>query len=107
MRLELQPADWFELLDEPVKEVSVGANDIQVVYFRVRAMNFGLQPFQVTAWGSQLSDAILKRVQVYPDGSMMTYSHSDYLLPDQPVTLPVSYRDETIVGTQTLLVKMT
>ena len=61
-------SDWFELLDEPVKEIEIAANDITVVYFRIRALDFGSQPFQVTAYGSTMSDAIRKDVRVFPDG---------------------------------------
>jgi hypothetical protein len=68
VRLEVQPENWFELLDEPVQEITIPANDITVVYFRIRALDFGSQPFQVTAIGSKLSDAIRKEVRVYPDG---------------------------------------
>ena len=69
VRLEVQPENWYELLDEPIQEITIPANDITVVYFRIRALDFGSQPFQVTAYGSKLSDAIRKEVRVYPDGS--------------------------------------
>ncbi len=79
VRLELEQAGWFELLDEPSKEIRIEANDITVVYFRIRATDFGLQPLKVTAWGSSMSDAIQKEVRVYPDGKSITYTQSDRL----------------------------
>jgi uncharacterized protein YfaS (alpha-2-macroglobulin family) len=106
VRLEVAPAAWFELLDDPSKEITVAANEITVVYFRLKALQFGLQPFQVTAWGSQMSDAILKNVQVYPDGRQFTFSQSDYLAPDQAAMMPVIFPSGTIPGTQALLVKV-
>ncbi|MCJ7624722.1 MAG: hypothetical protein MUO76_14570, partial [Anaerolineaceae bacterium] len=106
VRLELQQEDWFELLDEPVKEITIAANDISVVYFRVRALDFGRQPFQVTALGSQMSDAILKEVRVYPDGKQIRFSESDRLSSDEPVTETVNIPAEAIPGTQTLAVKI-
>ena len=42
VRLEVHQADWFELLDEPVQEITIAANDISVVYFRIRATGFRL-----------------------------------------------------------------
>ncbi len=89
VRLEVEPADWFELLDEPVKEISIPSNDIQVVYFRIRAGQFGSQPFKVTAWGSSMSDAIQKQVRVFPNGKQITFSQADRLTPGTPVTIPV------------------
>ena len=106
VRLELERSGWFELLDEPVKEVEIGANDISVVYFRVRALQFGMQPFKVTALGSRLSDAILKQVRVYPDGKQMRSTSSDRLQPGEPVKQPVFIPAEAIPGTQSLTVKI-
>ena len=44
VRLEVAPADWFELLDEPIKEIDIAANDIGVVYFRIRAATSASSP---------------------------------------------------------------
>ena len=88
MRLELAQADWFELLDEPVKEMNIAANDISVVYFRIKAVKFGSQPFKVTALGSQMSDAIQKEVRVFPDGKQISFTQSDRLTAGTPVRRP-------------------
>ncbi len=106
VRLELEPADWFELQGKAVQQVEIGANDISVVYFRIRARQFGLQPFKVTALGSQMSDAILKQVRVYPDGKQMRYSASDRLQPGTPVSQVMQIPGEAIPGTQSLTVKI-
>ncbi|MBN2547821.1 MAG: hypothetical protein JXB15_01585 [Anaerolineales bacterium] len=106
VQLELEQADWFQLLDEPVKQIEIAANDISVVYFRIKAVDFGLQPFKVTALGSKMSDAILKEVHVYPNGKHISYTQSDRLEPGQPVSQSVVIPGEVIPGTQTLLVKI-
>ena len=106
VRLELEQASWFELLDEPEKVIDIAANDISVVYFRVRALQFGSQPFKVTAWGSQMSDAIQKDVRVYPDGKQITFTESDRLEPGTPVRQIVTIPADAIPGTQSLLVKI-
>jgi uncharacterized protein YfaS (alpha-2-macroglobulin family) len=106
VRLELEPMDWFELLDQPSKEIEIPANDISVVYFRVRAAKFGRQTFKVTAWGSQMSDAIQKEVRVYPDGKQISFTQSDRLNADAHVRQSVNIPSEAIPGTQTLLVKV-
>ena len=106
VRLEVEPAAWFELLDEPVKEISIPSNDIQVVYFRIRAGQFGNQPFKVTAWGSSMSDAIQKQVRVFPNGKQISFSQADRLTPGTPVREPVLIPGEAIPGTQALLVKI-
>jgi uncharacterized protein YfaS (alpha-2-macroglobulin family) len=106
VRLELQAEDWFELLDEPVKTLDIGSNDIQVVTFRIRAADFGRQPFQVTAYGSVLSDAIRKEVQVYPNGKPVNFTFSEPLKAGTPVDRVVSIPAEAIPGTQNLWVKI-
>ena len=106
VRLEVQPENWFELLDEPVQEITIPANDITVVYFRIRALDFGSQPFQVTAIGSKLSDAIRKEVRVYPDGQLINQSFSDALTAGQTASQSVLIPAEAISGTQKLIVKI-
>jgi hypothetical protein len=106
VRLEMAGADWFELLDEPVKEITVAANDITVVSFRIRARDFGQQPFEVTAYGSRMSDAIRKYVRVFPDGKELRFSVSDRLDPTVDVIETVQIPADAIAGTQQVRVKI-
>lgn len=106
VRLVLEQAEWFDLLDEPEKSMTIGANEVSVVYFRIRAKAFGAQPFKVTAYGSRLSDAILKSVQVYPDGKPIRLSASDRLEAGKPFQQSFFFPPEAIPGTQKVLVKV-
>ena len=106
VRLEVKPAGWFELLDEPVKEISIGPNDIGVVHFRIRAKQFGSGPFQVTARGTQLSDAIQKQVRVYPDGKLISFTQSDRLAEGAAARQVIPIPAGAIAGSQTLQVKL-
>ncbi|MGC9393673.1 MAG: MG2 domain-containing protein [Anaerolineae bacterium] len=106
VRLEVQQERWFELLDEPVKTLEIASNDITVVYFRIRALDFGAQPFQVTAYGSRMSDAIRKDVRVFPDGKELRFTVSDKLDPTMSVQETVQIPADAIPGTQKLIVKI-
>ncbi|HQE93161.1 MAG TPA: MG2 domain-containing protein [Anaerolineae bacterium] len=106
VRLEVAPETWFELLDESSKTLEIAANDITVVYFRIKAQNFGSQPFQVTAYGSRMSDAIRKNVRVFPDGKELRFTVSDRLSPTMPVQETVQIPADAIPGTQKLSVKI-
>jgi uncharacterized protein YfaS (alpha-2-macroglobulin family) len=106
VRLELEKADWFDLLDESSKEINIAANDITVVYFKIRAKNFGNQPFKVTALGSQMSDAIQKNVRVFPDGKQIFFTQSDRLTAGTPVKASATIPADAIPGTQSLTVKI-
>lgn len=104
VRLQVKPEAWFELQDEPDKTLQIAANDIEVVYFRIKVKQFGDQAFQVTALGDKMSDAIKRSVMVVPDGRQFRKSASDWLRQSTSVTatLPV----ESIGGTARIEVKI-
>ncbi len=106
VQLTVQQENWFELLDSSTKEIEIASNDITVVYFRIRALEFGLRPFQVTAIGSEQSDAILKQVRVYPDGKEIRFSESDKLEPGVTTQQTIAIPQDAIAGTQQLTVKI-
>ena len=106
VRLEIDNADWFELLDASEKQITIASNDITVVYFRIKALDFGTQPVKVTAWDSTMSDAIQKEVRVYPDGKQIHFSSSDRIDAENPVLQSVSIPSDAISGTQKLSVKI-
>jgi uncharacterized protein YfaS (alpha-2-macroglobulin family) len=105
VQLVIEPADWFELLDDAEKEITIASNDIDVTYFRIKAKDFGRKAIKVTAYGSHMSDAIQKEVTVYPDGKQLYFSWSDRI-PEERVTQVVNLPDATIPGTQKLQVKI-
>ena len=113
VRLEVKQEAWFDLQDKPEKTLTIAANDIDVVYFRIKVKQFGEQAFQVTAWGDKslapaasagVSDAIKRSVAVIPDGRLFRKSKSDWLRQGTLVatTIPL----ESIAGTQRIEVKI-
>jgi uncharacterized protein YfaS (alpha-2-macroglobulin family) len=106
VRLEVEPGDWFDLMDEPVKEIRIEAEEVGVVHFRLRASAFGNHPFTVTARGDHMSDAIRKEVRVFPDGKEIHFTQSDRLTPDTLVREVVDIPPAAIPGTQSLTVKI-
>jgi uncharacterized protein YfaS (alpha-2-macroglobulin family) len=105
LRLVVEEDSWFELLDEAEKELQVKANEVSVVYFRIRAVDIGSHPFRVTAYGSKLSDAIQRSVRVFPDGKEFTFTQSDRL-PDERLTLPIQFPSDSIPEARLLTVKL-
>jgi hypothetical protein len=79
VRLVVEPEPWFELLGEAEQTLTIASNDIEVVYFPIRALDFGRRGFQVTAWGEKMSDAIRREVNVVPDGKEIRLTESDWL----------------------------
>jgi uncharacterized protein YfaS (alpha-2-macroglobulin family) len=87
VRLVVEQEDWFELLDQNEKNLTINSNDIEVVYFPIRVKEFGRQGFQITAWGSKMSDAIRREVRVLPDGMEIRNSDSDWLRESKTIGL--------------------
>lgn len=82
VNLEITKQSWFDLRDDAAKSITVEANEIDVVYFRITAREFGAQQLKVTALGEQMSDAIQREVRVYPDGKQMETTSSNWLRAD-------------------------
>ncbi len=106
VRLTMDQADWFELRDSGSKEITIAANDIGVVYFRVRARTHGSHALKVTAQGSKLSDAIQKDVQVFPNGKPILTTHGDSLDGQTPAHETIAIPAAAIPGTARLTVKL-
>ena len=106
LRLEISPAEWFELLDEPVKKIWLGPNQVGAVHFRIRARAFGSQAVTITAQGAQLSDAVQKQTQVHPNGRQISYTQTNRLAAGSRIQLPAAFPAGAIPGTPTLLVKL-
>ena len=68
IELEVKPAPWFELRGDATQSVDLAANEVRAAYIPIRVIEFGAQEFQVTAIGSEASDAIVRAVEVVPNG---------------------------------------
>jgi len=105
--LSLEEAGWFDILDEPSKELYIEANDVEAVYFRVRvtAVSGRYRP-KVLAIGERMSDYTTSThdVIVYPDGKRFEHTASDRL--QRTVTEIVPIPPEAINGTAKISVKI-
>jgi hypothetical protein len=89
VQLVVEPEDWFELLGAGEQTLTIASNDIEVVYFPIRILEFGRQGFQMTAWGEKMSDAIRREVDVVPNGMEIRHTESDWLRESKDVTVEV------------------
>jgi uncharacterized protein YfaS (alpha-2-macroglobulin family) len=89
IELSVAPGDWFELRGEPRMILEAGANEVLAVYVPIRVTEFGMHELQITAIGSQMSDAVVREVQVLPNGQRQIESVSGWLEGSQTVTTPV------------------
>jgi len=67
--VDIEDTDWFELLDEDRKTISVDANDVGSTEYRIRPVLIGNNnEIKVTARSPQAADAAIKTVIVEPEG---------------------------------------
>jgi hypothetical protein len=111
--LELRQDSWFTLSDgdTPVKQVEVGAGEVTVAYFRLKASQIGDQQLQVTGRlgdqtvqsGNPSGDAVARNLTVLPNGEEHTVVVNERL--ESSATKEVLIPNEAIPGASKIFVK--
>lgn len=110
VRLQLEDPNgargaWFEMVNDTVaKAVTVGANEVGMAHFRVKAQRSGSQKLRVTARGTRLADAIERGMDVLPDGRPIWQSSHDRLQANVSKTIVIPRR--AIEGAEFLSVRI-
>ena len=68
VQVEIEDADWFDLLDEAVLTVEIAANEIGGASFMIRPTGLGINEVKVTARSQQAADAMIKTIIIEPEG---------------------------------------
>jgi len=68
VQVEIEEADWFELLDETTRTVDIAANEIGSASFMIRPGELGINEIKVTARSTQAADAMIKTIIIEPEG---------------------------------------
>ena len=97
VRLDVAPADWFEFTGDTTVTAELEANEVAAAYIPVRVVGFGPRDLRITATGSAMSDAVLRQVEVLPDGQAQRAVVNGQLQPTQ--TIPVTVPEEAVPGT--------
>ena len=104
IRLEVQKGAWFELLDDPTKTLEIGPQEVTSVYFTIKAVKPGNHALTLKAFGSELADAVERRVRVEPDGKRFEAILNGRL--DEKLTQQIQFPAEAIEGANDLYVKI-
>ncbi|MGA1870366.1 MAG: alpha-2-macroglobulin family protein [bacterium] len=59
---------WCSLMDVREKDVDLEPGQVTVTYFRIKALRVGWHELTVFAYGTTMSDAIARTIEVVPDG---------------------------------------
>ncbi len=70
INLTIKKEDWFELLDQQQKNITIESNGVSKIYFRIKAVRIGKNSFTVLAYSkdNDFKDAIKKEIEVFPYG---------------------------------------
>ena len=68
VQVEIEEADWFDLLDETVRTVEIAANEIGGASFMIRPTGLGINEVKITARSKQAADAMIKTIIIEPEG---------------------------------------
>jgi CD109 antigen len=68
VQVDIEKSDWFELLDESSKTISIAANDIGGVQFKIKPTKLGIKDVKITARSPQAADAVIKTTIIEPEG---------------------------------------
>ncbi len=104
VRLEVEGDSWFNLLDERVKTLDIGAKEVSAVYFTLEAQMPGRHSLTVKAFGSAMGDAVERTVRVEPDGKPVVETINGRL--DKNLPHEIVIPDAAIDGASDLLVKI-
>ncbi|MEM1295211.1 MAG: alpha-2-macroglobulin family protein [Verrucomicrobiota bacterium] len=105
IRLNAQPADWYELVsDVPEKTVDASAGGVLQASYRIRAIKPGRHALTVFAEGSKLADAVERRVRVVPDGKRVEVVANGQLIQDSSEQILIP--DHAVPGGSDLFVKI-
>jgi uncharacterized protein YfaS (alpha-2-macroglobulin family) len=112
VHLELSTDDWIALPDHEstnpespnTRTLTIAGNDIDVVYFTIRAEGHGTGRLTVTAYSDRASDAIARDMRVEPNGTEVRESLSNRL--GEGVEIELSLPETAIPGTGRLEVRL-
>jgi len=66
--VQIEKEGWFDLLDDSEKTVTIGANDIGSVEFKIKPKGLGVNELKLTARSREASDAVIKTLIIQPEG---------------------------------------
>ncbi len=105
VRLVVEREPWFELLEEtPEKVLAISSREVRGASFRIRVKEIGFHKLTVKAYGSKMSDAVRREVEVVPDGRRIETSLNDRL--EGNVRRAVEIPEGAIPGSANILVKI-
>ena len=68
VQVDIEVADWFNLMDQSIKTIEIGPNDIGGTQFMISPKQLGQKGVKITARSTQAADAVIKNIIIEPEG---------------------------------------
>ncbi|MHC4505702.1 MAG: alpha-2-macroglobulin family protein, partial [Planctomycetota bacterium] len=104
VRLEIEPRAWFRLEGDRSRELRIGAKEVTSVYLTMEALRPGSHSLLVKAYGTEMADAVERRVRVEPDGKPFVRTINGRL--GENLTREFTIPERAIDGASDLIVKI-
>lgn len=104
IRIVLEEADWFDILEKQEITKDLKKDEVSVVYFPIKVKKIGYFSMLVKAYGEVKSDAIKRSIAVLPDGRKFESIVSDRL--EGSVVQNISFPPNAIADANTVILKV-
>ncbi|TAK36664.1 MAG: alpha-2-macroglobulin [Chloroflexota bacterium] len=105
--VEVKQADWFSLLDESVKTVTVAPNEVGGLEFKIRPRELGTGKLEVTARSKEAADGVIKELLVEAEGVQREQVENLVLSAEAARTITTAAPPEAIAGSPRASVAVT
>ncbi|MBI4286544.1 MAG: alpha-2-macroglobulin [Chloroflexi bacterium] len=97
VQVDIERADWFDLLDDTTKKLDIGPNDIGGASFKIRPKKLGFNDVKITARSPKAADAIIKKLIVEPEGVSREVVENLVLSAGKPVKVDTTIPFDVVV----------
>lgn len=104
VRLKFEVEPWFKLDGAAEQTLALGPQEVKSLYFPIEVVELGKHKLMVSAFGTSLSDAIRREIEVLPDGEEKNVTFSDRL--SGPVEHTITIPDQAVPGASKILVRV-
>ncbi len=105
--VEIDAAEWFELLGQRTQSVTVEPQSVGAAAFTIRPRGLGVGKLKITARGQTRTDAIIKELIVEPEGVGRERVENLILTAGTPRTVELAVPAAAITGSSRALVALT
>jgi CD109 antigen len=107
VQVELAEADWFKLLDDAQKQVSVNPNSVSSVSFLIEPAKLGRNILEVTLRSPLRADAVRKEMLVEAEGTRRELITNGLIKAGETLQLDANMPPYSVEGSEKLLLSIT